>query len=113
MKKLFFAILLMTSLVAAASADFRLSLTTNEHGQLTPVVTYPVGKLTNPGGLKLSLDVIGFAGMNLQSNRPVVAGAVVYRFKAAREADLILGPAARFENGRARLGAYIGLEYRS
>lgn len=111
MKKLTLTLALMLSLTLGAMAQYSLSLTTNERGEWSPVAVYEVGKLTNVLGTKQELRLLGFAGMNAKTERPILAGAVTYRLKVAKELSFDLGPAVRYEGRAPRIGAFFGISY--
>jgi hypothetical protein len=118
MKKLLLTTSLALSLTFGAFAQYSLSLTTNERGEWAPVATYKVGKLTNVLGSKKDLTILGFAGYNSRSERPVLAGALVYSVRVAGYATagqtgqtvtIDFGPAVRVDGSRPKFGAFVGI----
>jgi hypothetical protein len=111
MKKLLLTTSLALSLALSAFAQYSLALTTNERGEWSPVAVYKVGKLTNVLGSKKDLTILGFAGYNSRSERPVLAGALVYSVRVAKELSLDLGPAVRCDGAKPKVGAFVGISF--
>ncbi len=69
--------------------------------EAAPVVTSPVGRLTNVFGKGFSLDVDGFAGVTLKSKTPLAGFLVGRRFPLANEAQAYVGAGLSIAQGRS------------
>jgi hypothetical protein len=113
MKKLTLMLVAVVAMLAASAPAQSLagSVIVTPKGDALPVATTKLFTFEKAFG-RYDLELTAFAGLNASSERGALGFALLVPYAFARNATAVIGPAMRWEAGRAQsVGLVVGLRF--